>query len=288
MNEALTIWKMDQKLASANKKNKHAPFVEDILSGYSDFQKTISRYQIENLSSKVKQIEITLPSEAQVIYLIPKKNPTQILVSLHGGPEGYEGTEIRYLGLYRELLKAGYAIAILNYRGSTKIKANQKSAWKNWKNSILTDFKELSESIKCRLPSININLLGASFGGALALIIAQNFAIEKCVLFSPLLDLRTQKERGAENYTAWFASRFGDDDYSDFSFETLSKKSATKILIFCADRDEVLGNKMNRKLKKLAPKNMTVISQITTHAPKTFAKSFKRLNVTYDWLLNRS
>ncbi|MFN3455671.1 MAG: hypothetical protein ACK41T_11995 [Pseudobdellovibrio sp.] len=58
--------------------------------------------------------ELSLSGGTTVILLSSKAGySSDLLITLHGGPESYEGTEIRYLGMYRQLLRMGWMIAIL-------------------------------------------------------------------------------------------------------------------------------------------------------------------------------
>lgn len=272
---------MDQKAYRALKQKSTLHFKEHILAGYSGKQLEPS-CQIEDLSSLVRQKTITLPSGAVVIELKPIHRKSNVLVSLHGGPESFESTEIRYLGLYRDLLRLGWTIYILNYRGSSQIHFDSKLVWQNWKPAILKDFSELLSTFS--LKGQKINLLGASFGGALALLIHQKFKIRKCVIFSPLLDLKEQKQR-AVNYRIWFNKRFSKSDDLDFSFESLTKQKKGSILCIYSQKDEVLGSLFSIKLSTLSSKIWTVIPQMTQHTPKTFDACFARFNQAYLFLI---
>lgn len=291
MKEALKIWLMDKKLKRAHDLGFDRPFEEHVLFGYSCFSAKYKQIAIEDLSAKVEISTSILPSGGSVTFLQPLKISTQkILVSIHGGPESFESTEIRYLGLYRELLRKGWCIIILNYRGSTQLNVDLRKTWKNWKKSILTDFSELLDQLHCNSKSHEIHLCGASFGGALAMLISQSFHIKKCVLFSPLLDLRNQRKRGGQNFSKWFRSRFSKKDESDFSFENLvtNRNDETQILAFCSIKDVVLGHEMNLKLSSRSMEkksNLKVILQNTTHMPKSFSQSYLRYNNALNWLL---
>ena len=285
MTETRRIWLMDQRLFRAQRLGKALPFKEHILSGYSELKSKQASNPIEDLSNQCTEKRLILKNGAELILLTPTKKTMHVLVSHHGGPESYEGTEIRYLGLYRALLKKGWTVAILNYRGSTQLRAPKKQTWKNWKDSILQDFSDVLSISE--LNSKSINLLGASFGGALALIVLKKFKINKCVLLSPLLDLKNQKIRAGADYKNWFGSRFSSKDYKDFSFQELAANLSAKILIICSQNDEVLGNAMNLLLQNKSSKSLSsaqVISQRTSHCPKSFHSSFERFNLAFKFL----
>ena len=286
MNEARRIWLMDQRLFRAQRKGKVLPFKEHILGGYSEFKSKKASLSIEDLSIQCSEQKLILKNGAEIILLTPFKKTKQVLVSFHGGPESFEDTEIRYLGLYRALVRKGWTIAILNYRGSAQLKMSRKKPWKNWKDSILQDFSDVLSIPELNLKSIN--LLGASFGGALALIVSKKFKINKCVLLSPLLDLENQKLRAGVDYKSWFSSRFSSKDYKDFSFQQLTANLSARTLIVCSEKDEVLGNAINLLLKNKSSKGLSsaqVISQRTSHCPKSFHSSFKRFNLAFKFLI---
>lgn len=284
MIDARRIWLMDQKLIRAQRQGRSPSFEENILTGYKRLHHHANLYQIQNLANRCTEKKVILKSGAEVVFLAPAKKNSKVLVTLHGGPESYEGTEIRYLGLYRALLRKGWTIAILNYRGSAKLSISKKDTWKNWKNSISGDFKALQSNPEIRLK--RISLLGASFGGALALLTTKEFKIEKCVLLSPLLDLKNQKHRAGPEYKKWFSSRFSLKDYDDLSFANLTEGLSGKALFICSQRDEVLGNLMNKRLIrnfKNSPK-CQVISQQASHLPKSYFVTFKRYNSAFKFL----
>ncbi len=287
MIESKKIWLMDQKIIKAYRKQKIVPFKEHILTGYSYLKNVKSKLKIQDLSNQASIQEYYLEHGAQITMLRSnKKQNNKILVSLHGGPESFEGTEIRYLGLYRRLICKGWTVIIFNYRGSTKITTSKNRAWKNWKNSICQDFNDLLIFLPTR--SVNdkeIHLLGASFGGALALQIAKNFNVQSCTLLSPLLDLEHQKKRAGCEYKTWFNTRFSKKDYYDFSFKELTSSIKTPTLFMLSNCDEVLGNEQNKKLIKInIPSTVKIYSQHCLHSPKSYSQCYFRFKKCLDWL----
>ena len=287
MIESRRIWLMDQRLIRAQKQGKILPFEENILAGYSNHNFKKNSIRIQNLTSQCTEKKIILKNGAEAILLIPNIKNSKVLVSFHGGPESYENTEIRYLGLYRALLRKGWTIAILNYRGSNKLKVSRKKTWKNWKASVTQDFIDLLSNSKIR--SKSISLLGTSFGGTLALTICQSFEIKRCVLLSPLLDLKFQKDRAGREYKKWFDTRFSTKDYNNFSFENLTLCISTKTLCLCSQKDEVLANSMNYKLinKSKMSQKVKVITQQTSHFPKTYSSANKRYRSAFTFLMEK-
>ena len=286
MNEAVLIWQMDQQLKKNQQRGCPAPFTEHVIAGYTYTSLAASKDNLENLSALVDEIKTTLPSGAEIIVLKNKNKSEHVTVSLHGGPESREGTEIRYLGLYRQLLKHGHSIVILNYRGSSG-KIPNRQTWKNWSTSIQQDFSELCQYLEAAQIPQPCHLLGVSFGGALALKILQTFPIRRCVVLSPLLDLSHQKERAGKDYRHWFNSRFSKKDYKDFSLKQLIQKNASKVLFITSTKDEVLGNAMNKELNSFIKKNKTNFSlykQNTAHAPVSLNAVIQRFTRAFEFL----
>lgn len=276
--EAKIIWKMDLK---------EKPLKEDILKGYLG---SLGRTQLlEDISSKYRKKEVLLPSGAQVIFISSKSNySSKVLIAFHGGPESYEGTEIRYLGLYRQLLKKNWTIAILNYRGGLNTaKDNHLTTWGKWKKSIFIDYTELITVLGKKDIARNQYLLGVSFGASLAILISQKFKVEKVVLFSPLLDLSSQIKRAGSEYYNWFRQRFSSKDIKDFSLKNLSNVDCS-MLIFFSDKDEVLDRKINHEYFKLLKKrnaDVTCHFQNCSHYPKIFTAAYFRYRNALLWLL---
>jgi esterase/lipase len=272
---------MDLGYARARKAGISPGFQEHILSGYHYRENKGGQVHIRDLSFQIKIQNVILPSGAEVVLLRLHKPLKNVLISLHGGPESYEGTEIRYLGLYRRLILKGWTIAILNYRGSINIKAPKENAWKNWSHSILNDYIELKRQLGLKTDR-SISILGASFGGALALQIAKNFKLNRCLLLSPLLDLKTQQIRAGHKLNRWFQSRFSSKDFTDFSFNEMTCNVQTQVFAITSLKDEVLGSHFQKRLSQKS--NFHVVNQNTTHIPKAYASSKYRYDLAYAYL----
>lgn len=209
---------------------------EDVLKGYSVFT-------IEDLSRRVRVTEKTLPTGAKALILQPR-GVRSWLVSLHGGPESWESREIRYGGLYRELLGRGVGVVVLNYSGSkTPVGEIDRSPWGRWGDSITADFSALLAA----RPMKDVSLFGVSFGAALALHLRQKFDVSRTIVSSPLLDLRHQTARAGADFREWFRSRFRERDLKDFRFARLTANGDVHALV--TYEDEVLGGELFRKIK---------------------------------------
>lgn len=245
---------------------------ENVLSGYV-YGNDLVKKSLPDLSQTIRVKEQILETGAEVIWLIPE-HPKSWMLSLHGGPESYEGQEIRYGGLYRKLLQEGHAIAVLNYRGSTQLDAKvSQQAWRKWKESILADFSAVrGEATKLHLAEMPHSVFGVSFGGALALVLHNEFGFSRVVLSSPLLDLTNQERRASSDFADWFQSRFDERDRYDFSFQELCKSSAGQVHVFYSLEDEVLGGDLFTRLEreKAGHLSWSLYRQTGGHAPSSY------------------
>jgi pimeloyl-ACP methyl ester carboxylesterase len=249
---------------------------ENIISGFlwrQGCRHYVPPSNIENLAASVRFQQMEIDTGARVLWLLPPKIDHWIL-SLHGGPESYEGFEIRYGGLYREALRNNYAIAILNYSGSRDLSGKiLGQAWGHWRESIGEDYSALMRNFpeEC-LREMTPQFIGASFGGALALLLAQKFSCKQVLLSSPLLELSHQRVRGGKELQEWFESRFSIKDFIDFSYKVLTSDAKTPVRVFCSERDEVLGGEIFLQLKddKTNSLNWKIHLDQSSHAPKTY------------------
>ncbi len=149
-----------------------------------------------------------------VLQYLPKRPPVAAVVALHGGPESLERDELRWDGLYRELLDAGVAVIGLNYCGSTGYGPDHtRRAWKSWTTAFQEDVDScIAAAAAWGIAPADIALLGGSFGGALALlgcVLREDLA--GAVASAPLIDIRRHAEQAAaadSSYREWFGERF--------------------------------------------------------------------------------
>ena len=249
---------------------------EDVLSGHrwicENGERIDATAGLSDLSWIAERNQIRLNTGAEATFYIPP-GATKWLVSLHGGPESYECREIRYGGFYRDLLTQDIAVVVLNYCGSKKPDGEilgGTQAWGRWRESIEADFVELlAQARKWNLYQENVSLLGASFGGALALILRNRFRVQNTILSSPLLDLTTQIQRGGSEYRDWFATRFSALDLKDFSFEQLIQTGPGKVSLTYGKHDEVLGEEMFIRVRNT---NWNVQTRSGGHVPHSYAE----------------
>ncbi|MFI8265029.1 alpha/beta hydrolase family protein [Streptomyces sp. NPDC085665] len=144
----------------------------------------------------------------------PPCTATAAVIALHGGPESQERDELRWDGLYRELLHQGVLVISLNYTGSSGYGADfLRRPWKDWAASFRLDLDACLGALRdMGVGPGRTALLGGSFGGSLALL---GCVIEKdlagAVASAPLTDIRKQAARAAVDdgrYAEWFALRY--------------------------------------------------------------------------------
>lgn len=250
-------------------------------------------FDLLKMSNFVESENFTLAQGAEVRTYIPQGKVRSWVLSLHGGPESYEGDEIRYGGLYLELLKNKVAVVVLNYRGSSrngKILGKRNQVWGRWKASILEDFCALRERLPAVLSDKPIFFLGASFGGALALLLGQSVPHRGILLFSPLLDLKTQIRRAGKNYAGWFDRRFSAEDRSQICFSSAAVLPAGPFFFCYGVRDEVLGSapfhKMSRRLQ--ARTGDLILEQNSGHCPEAYRDYSRRYQGAFSFIMKLS
>ncbi|MET8499281.1 alpha/beta hydrolase family protein [Streptomyces microflavus] len=182
---------------------------------------------------------------------LPEQPPVAAVISLHGGPESVERDELRWDGLYRDLLDAGVAVIGLNYAGSTGYGTEHtRRAWKNWRPAFQEDLEAgVTAARKQGVPPESIALLGGSFGGALALLgCVLRPDLAGAVASAPLVDIRLHAEyaRATDpSYGSWFDTRFELSDAATqaqriFSPEYLSTTApGQRVVLIHGDEDEV-------------------------------------------------
>gem|GEM_PF-5463303 len=224
---------------------------------------------LKDLSSVVRSLELKTSSGAKAVLLQPEETE-RWFISLHGGPESREGFELRYGGLYRELVQRKTAVLILNYRGSLGAAMSvRKNAWGRWGESICEDYSALLKMPELReLSPENATFFGVSFGGALALVLQKKFKASRVILSSPLLDLDRQMKRAGPRFEKWFRTRFSHRDFLELSFGSLTATSGN-IACLLGAKDEVLGRSDIQVLKRCAP-DWAIIEQDRGHAPNSY------------------
>lgn len=261
-------------LGTSNRKHRSFRRREDVLTGYeSPLLANLDR------THRFRHFELSTGAEA---FLLCPPVVKGWMVSLHGGPESREGREIRYGGLYRDLLGLGIAVIVLNYRGSTGLRRGvSRSAWGRWKPAILEDYHALRRKLPAKIRRHPPLFFGGSFGGALALTLAKEIPSQGCVVLAPLLDLKTQRRRGGRPFAEWFGRRFSSQDEADLSYGEMTAGQRGPVHLIFGSRDEVLGVSLFRRLKKDPPTAWSVREHNGGHAPSSYGESKRRFNSAF-------
>ncbi|MEV8321295.1 prolyl oligopeptidase family serine peptidase [Streptomyces sp. NPDC059900] len=181
----------------------------------------------------------------------PPDQPRAAVISLHGGPESQERDELRWDGLYRDLLHARVGVIGLNYTGSSGYgSAFLRQPWKNWAAAFQKDLDACLAAIlrNWGIPPARTALLGGSFGGSLALLGCTLIPrIAGAVASAPLTDIRNQAARAArddERYASWFSDRYNLNaslpHHRTFAPENLTRTGAKqRIVVIHGKNDQV-------------------------------------------------
>ncbi|MFI0755835.1 prolyl oligopeptidase family serine peptidase [Streptomyces anulatus] len=176
----------------------------------------------------------------------PRGEVTGLVVAVHGGPESVERDELRWEGVYRDLLAAGVAVAGLNYAGSTGYGPRHRAAPRHrWDASLRADIAacaELGRELGVGLS--RTVLLGGSFGASVALLAADRLpGLGGVVACSPMVSLTRFRRRAEEAHPAyggWFEERFGPADHELFSAASLTRTGDTPVVVIQGTEDEVV------------------------------------------------
>lgn len=119
----------------------------------------------------------------------------------------------------RELLSylsaAGYFVIFPRYRGTWEsdgefLKESPAKDIKDIINFIKNNkIKELYAGKEFDVRDKNINILGSSFGGSIALSLADNTDIDKIIALSPIVDFKTHNKDGNEQNLLWLKDFIG-------------------------------------------------------------------------------
>ncbi|MER5642197.1 prolyl oligopeptidase family serine peptidase [Kitasatospora sp. NPDC002227] len=212
--------------------------------------------------------------------------PKGLLIAVHGGPESLERDELRWEGVYRDLLAAGVAVAGVNYGGSLGFgRAHRERPWHDWRRSLEEDFAAcLDLGRELGVDRAATALLGGSFGASAALLAAGAFpGLAGVVACSPMVDLGTFRHRVEQQeprYAPWFDRRFGAADHRYFSPASLLGTGATPVVVVQGDADEVVDAAEAGQLAAAARAAgldwRLVLEQGAAHQPSSPAESSAR------------
>ncbi|PNG23829.1 alpha/beta hydrolase family protein [Streptomyces cahuitamycinicus] len=222
-----------------------------------------------------------------LVYL-PQREPRAVVVSLHGGPESLERDELRWDGLYRDLLAADIAVIGANYAGSLGYgAAHTRRGWRNWARAFAEDLAACREAAAAwGVGPERMALLGGSFGGSLALLgCTLDHRLAGAVASAPMIDVGRHAERAAaaeEAYASWFGERFELGDAREFTAARLARTGAgQRVVVVHGDQDDVTDFRDSRVAVELAQERdlawTLVAEEGTGHVPSSADRALARL-----------
>ena len=214
---------------------------------------------LNGISSKT----FTLPEGGEATLIYPK-SIKGILITIHGGPESREWSNLRHGGLYRILLENNVGVLIYNYAGSSGLgKQARTIPHHRWVESITKESNYLFRILETEIIKypIKYTILAGSFGATLALIISKNRNDLTLFLSSPMLNLKKQIYRliNDQNYKKWFFHRFSSSDINAFSLEQLAKSQKSKITIFHGEEDVICNPEDSKKFRQICESSINLI-----------------------------
>ena len=211
------------------------------------------------------------------MFLRPK-GAHKAVVSLHGGPESYEWSNLRYGGLYRRLLRDGFCVVIFNYAGSTHLGSQARTACHgNFAHAVLEEFSTIKTTLagEYRINLDHVSLFGGSFGGTLALQIATKNICKRIAVSSPVSDLTRHVKRleNEQDYVTWFTCRFSDKDFNSLSLDRLSDCRAKDVYLWQGEDDHICSFSDTVELvQRLSAKGKSVkadFPKVIGHVPRS-------------------
>lgn len=155
--------------------------------------------------------QVTTIDGCPSVYVTSGEASERLLVAFHGGPDSVEWDDLRYGGLYRDLLDSGMDVLIVNYAGSQGFgTAHQHRAWQNWVPTLTSLGVQVQAFCQSHDYAL-LRMLGVSFGAWAALAAGAHAAVDRIVVASPLLRLAAHIQRHEDDapFREWAEVRFG-------------------------------------------------------------------------------
>ncbi len=228
-----------------------------------------------------------------------KGSRPKLIIHLHGGPESIERGERRFGDLFPNLVEEGHFYVGWNYPGSAGLGEKWRRApHGDWESALLREWAAVERKLisETGIPKPDWILVGPSFGGMVALVIARaDPSIGRVVLASPLLSLRAQINRVKEfdrRQLPWFSSRFSERDLKRLEFRRGLANLKTSISVISSGRDEVLGGALTRNAVKLAREQGKAVEfkeqSRAAHSPRSWRARKMRTEFLRDEILRES
>ncbi|SHF14849.1 Prolyl oligopeptidase family protein [Seinonella peptonophila] len=280
---------MQGSVRISNRFNHHVLLEKESLLNGTEWLLISQEQKITKLPGFIKDTCIGdrhIVSSLHLLVYTPHEQIKGCMVSLHGGPESCEYDELRYLGLYRVMLKAGWMVVVLNYSGSSQLgMMHKKRPWKKWKKCFGEEIDALVEYLSDHygLDENELVLYGVSFGASLALLAGSlRSQLQRIIAVSPMVSLeRHVKRLASPQYKRWFQERFGDF-HAEFSPDRYLINQNIPVTVIQGDQDEVVDYSESSALVEQAKIRGLhwefILEPSVGHVPQTLDEYQNRLN----------
>ncbi len=201
----------------------------------------------------------------------------------------------------------GFFVIYPRYRGTWEsggefLKESPAEDIKDVINLIKTGkISELYAGKEFEIKNKNISLIGSSFGGAIALSLADNEDVSKIVVLSPVVDFSKHNDNNNEQNLIWLGDfikkafgqgyRFNDENWQKMTkgeifnpLQKLDKEKSKKILILYDKSDESIDY---NKIENYSSKNGIKTIEVQNIGHLSFSKLSEEMkNEISDWLLS--
>ncbi|KKR55753.1 MAG: hypothetical protein UT94_C0061G0007 [Candidatus Uhrbacteria bacterium GW2011_GWF2_40_263] len=129
-----------------------------------------------------------LADEIVVEFLLPKKSSSKVMIFCNGLPSGSEKQT-----LLKKMSRLGYWVFHLRYRGTWESTGNfldhapEKDVW-DVIEAIKKGFVDVWEKEEYQIDPSEVIVVGASFGGTVAILSTKDPRVQKAIAFSPVVD----------------------------------------------------------------------------------------------------
>lgn len=178
-------------------------------------------------------------------YVPPLDERPGLIVHIHGGPTAYAGREYRYDFHY--LVRSGWAIASVDYRGSTGYGAHyRKALYGSYGEADVQDVIDVIDFLVARqeVDPSRIFVRGGSSGGMTALLCAEDERVAGVIAYYPVTDALALHSTTHEAENGYLEDLIGPLPESAEKFASVSPqfrdRCPQRALIFQGDNDPVV------------------------------------------------
>lgn len=217
----------------------------------------------------------------------PGTTNARVVVTLHGGPDSHELDDLRYDGMYRDLVDLGTDVVAVNYAGSTALGAAfHQAAWQSWSVAV-TDVVRSVQHLTRTGQYREVVLYGVSFGAWIAFQAALRLPEVNVVVSSPVLDLGDHISRHSTDgeLRAWARTRFSGDDVAEGD-RALERFSGSARVVL-PEADEVVAPAASIRAIERTGARCTVVFVPGAHYPRSHEESRTRWSTVREGILGR-